>query len=371
MRNDLDGAEQSYLRARLELEPVGDRLLLARVTDGLGYIATTRGRMADALMLYEQAADMGAAAGLNETELGSRLNIAQAHHYLLHHALALEKLRALLPRIQAPSIIRRCTEFGSIAYANALIETGALSQAQSRTRAARRELRRPMWRRTRSSTCVWTKQRSTSRSAMRRRQCVSPTRCAASTMQAAHRIRVSRRCRCCSTPTSRVGDRKAAAALLGDSDASVPANVGARRRACMRTSRRRVGPRRMAMRPLRSITISRRSHSRVSSARRSYCAMPRSRMQQFQLGAGAVDLARATASVVGPYAEDDFAISLLMARIAAATHDEDLARSYFAQAHRLAGERWTKSLTDEEARLARAEQPRRSAIPAPRTVAGG
>ena len=44
---------------------------------------------------------------------------------------------------------------------------------------------------------------------------------------------------------------------------------------------------------------------------------------QFQLDAGATDLARATASVVGPYAEDDFAIALLMARVAAATHDED------------------------------------------------
>ena len=62
---------------------------------------------------------------------------------------------------------------------------------------------------------------------------------------------------------------------------------------------------------------------------------------QFQLDAGAIDLARATASVVGPYAEDDFAIALLMARVAAATHDDALARSYFAQARRLAGERWT------------------------------
>ncbi|HJT97901.1 MAG TPA: winged helix-turn-helix domain-containing protein, partial [Rhodanobacteraceae bacterium] len=129
VRNDLDGAEQSYLRARLELEPVGDRLLLARVTDGLGYIATTRGRIADALILYEQAAEMGAAAGLNETELGSRLNIAQSHHYLLQHDVALEKLRALLPRVQSvdyPALHR----FGAIAYAYALIETGAFAAAR-------------------------------------------------------------------------------------------------------------------------------------------------------------------------------------------------------------------------------------------------
>ena len=65
--------------------------------------------------------------------------------------------------------------------------------------------------------------------------------------------------------------------------------------------------------------------------------------------------------------QDDFEIALLMGRVAAATHDADLARSYFAQARRLAGERWTRSLADEEARLAGGP----AHDPASRAVAGG
>ena len=65
----------------------------------------------------------------------------------------------------------------------------------------------------------------------------------------------------------------------------------------------------------------------------------------------------------------DFGIALLMARVAAATHDQDLARSYFAQARRLAGERWTPSLAKEEARLARSEAAPRDSVP--RSIAGG
>jgi len=90
---------------------------------------------------------------------------------------------------------------------------------------------------------------------------------------------------------------------------------------------------------------------------------------EFQLAAGAVDIARATASVVGPYAEDDFEIALLMARVAAATHDDALARSYFAAAHRLAGERWTPSIGAEQAKIAGADAATQDAPK--RTIAGG
>src|SRR5262249_45860582 len=48
----------------------------------------------------------------------------------LHHDVALDKLRALLPRIQAVDYPALHT-FGSIAYANALIETGAFSEARA------------------------------------------------------------------------------------------------------------------------------------------------------------------------------------------------------------------------------------------------
>jgi hypothetical protein len=69
--------------------------------------------------------------------------------------------------------------------------------------------------------------------------------------------------------------------------------------------------------------------------------------------------------VVGPSAEYDFDGALLMARVAAATHDDALARSYFAAAHRLAGERWTPAIGAEQARIAGAD-----GAP-PRTIAGG
>ena len=349
VRNDLDGAEQSYLRARLELEPVGDRLLLARVTDGLGYIATTRGRMADALMLYEQAADMGAAAGLNETELGSRLNIAQAHHYLLHHALALDKLRALLPRIQAvdyPALHR----FGAIAYAYALIEVGALAEA--RAELARLDEEATGDAETDAVVDV--------------RHDEAAINLALGNAQAAVRLAdaVRRDHDAENSPDLRLeatailldaylaaGDRKGAAILAGDAGAWTIANAGPSSRVHAHVAQARYatanGDAASALDHYRQALTIARAFGTPSVLRD--VAVP---YAQLQLDAGAIDVARATASVVGPYAEDDFEIALLMARVAAATHDADRARSYFAAARRLAGERWTKSLADEESRLA-------------------
>jgi len=58
-----------------------------------------------------------------------------------------------------------------------------------------------------------------------------------------------------------------------------------------------------------------------------------------------------------------------MARVAAATHDDALARSYFAAAHRLAGERWTPSIGAEQAKIAGADAATQDAPK--RTIAGG
>ncbi len=367
VRNDLDGAEQSYLRARLELEPVGDRLLLARVTDGLGYIATTRGRMADALMLYEQAADMGAAAGLNETELGSRLNIAQAHHYLLHHALALDKLRALLPRIRAvdyPALHK----FGAIAYVDALIETGAMSEA--RTELAKLGENAPADVATDAVVDVRLDEATIDLA-------LGDASSAIRLADAVHRERDAS-----SAPDPRfeaqalllnayldAGDRKSAAALASDAGAWSPGNAGAPARVHAQVAQARWaalgGDASAALDHYQQALALARDFGTPLVLRDA--AVP---YAQFQLDAGATDLARATASVVGPYAEDDFAIALLMARVAAATHDENLARSYFAQAHRLAGERWTPTLANEEARLVGPQSvPPRD--PPPRAIAGG
>jgi DNA-binding winged helix-turn-helix (wHTH) protein len=366
VRNDLDGAEQSYLRARLELEPVGDRLLLARVTDGLGYIATTRGRVADALLLYEQAAEMGAAAGLNETELGSRLNIAQAHHYLLHHTLALDKLRALLPRIHAvdyPALHR----FGAIAYASALVETGAFAEA--RAELARLGADSPADVPTDAVVDVRLDEAQI-------HLALGDAEVAVQLAEAVHREHDAG-----SAPDLRLealatllnaelaaGDRKAAATLAGDTAAWAPSNAGAPARV-----RAHVAQARWAAQA-GDAAASLDHYQQALALAREFAtplvlrdvAVP---YAQFQLDAGAIDQARATASIVGPYAEDDFGSALLMARVAAATHDQDLARSYFAQARRLAGERWTPSLAREEASLARSEaDPRDSA---PRSIAGG
>jgi len=344
VRNDLEGAEQSYLRARLELEPVGDRLLLARVTDGLGYIATTHGRMADALMLYEQAASMGAAAGLNETELGSQLNIAQAHQSLLHHSVALQKLDALLPRIQVldyPALHR----FGSIAYANALVETGAWSKARA-------ELVRLAATRDTATDAVVDVRLDEAQIDL----ALGDVHSAIALAQGVHREHDAQ-----SAPDLRLeavaallngyvlaGDHDAAAALAADKstwvsdNARAPARVHALIAQAAWAGHR--GDAAGAIDRYQQALALARTFATPILLRES--ALP---YANFQLNAGAVDAARATAGIVGPYAEDDFEIALLMARVAAATRDRDLARSYFAQAHRLAGERWTQPLADEEA----------------------
>ncbi|MET0230773.1 MAG: winged helix-turn-helix domain-containing protein [Rhodanobacteraceae bacterium] len=363
VRNDLDGAEQSYLRARLELEPVGDRLLLARVTDGLGYIATTRGRVADALMLYEQAAAMGAAAGLNETELGSRLNVAQAHHYLLHHAIALEKLRALLPRVRAIDYPALHT-FGSIAYANALIETGAFDEA--RAALAR-------WQEAKSPGAA-------TDAVVDVRLDEAQIRLALGDADAAIRLAdaVRRDHDTASAPDRHLGAlalllnanvaagrREDAAALASDASAWASASAGPPARVDAHVAQARWaatnGDAAAALDHYRQALAIAREFGTPLVLRDA--AVP---YATFQLDAGAVDVARQTASVVGPYAEDDFEVALLMARVAAATNDADLARAYFGKAHRLAGQRWTPSLADEEAKLAGS-----APGPAPRTIAGG
>jgi len=334
------------LRARLELEPVGDRLLLARITDGLAYIATTHGRMGDALMLYEQAAAMGAAAGLNETELGSRLNVAQSHQYLLHHTLALEKLRALMPRIQAvdyPALRR----FGSIEYASALIETGALTEARA-------ELGRLAASSTETNADAVIDVRLDEAEILLALGDAAP---AIRLAEAVYRDHDSAN----GAPDLRLeamavrlngqllaGDRRAASLLTADESLWAPRNARAPARVHALVARAdfsaRGGDAAGAIdRYRQALALARESSTPVVLRD---AAVP---YAQFQLAAGAVDAARATTSLVSPYADDDFAIALLMARLAAATDDRDLARSYFTLARKLAGERWNGALADEAA----------------------
>jgi hypothetical protein len=68
-----------------------------------------------------------------------------------------------------------------------------------------------------------------------------------------------------------------------------------------------------------------------------------------RLSRGEIDDARTLAALVEPYASEDFAITLLLARVAAAAGDAARARQHYDAAHTLAGERWTPALAAEAA----------------------
>lgn len=122
-------AEASCLRARLELGEQGDPLLRTHIEDDLGSVAGHRGRYDEAIAHYRQAADIAASIGATELELGSRMNVALSQTEQLHHAEALASWRELLPRLKGldyPSMQR----YAAVHYAQALAETGALTEAQ-------------------------------------------------------------------------------------------------------------------------------------------------------------------------------------------------------------------------------------------------
>ena len=353
VRNDLDDAEASYLHARLQLEPIGDRLILARITDGLGYIAAQRGRIADALLLYEQAASMGAAFGSNETELGSRLNIAQAHEYLLHHTIALEKIRALLSRLRGldyPALHR----FGLVAYTTALVETGALTQA-------REELAR---------LAAEAGGNPDSDAVVDVRLDEAHARLAIG--DAAGSIRQAEAIRASLDDDSAADLRLEVAALLlhaqsGHDDAAARTLVAD---ATLWKPANALAPARVHALVAQAQWHARHGddpaaldyYGQALSLARGFgapvilrdAAVP---YAAFQLSRGALDDARATAGVLGPYAEDDFASALLLAHLAAADRDPALARSYFERARSLGGERWTASLAAEESTTVDAPNP--------------
>ena len=342
MRNDLDDAEQSHLHARLELERIGDRLVLARIIDCLGYIAAHRGRMAEALLLYEQAAAIGAAFGANETELGSQLNAAQAHEYLLHHSVALEKLRALLPRLgqlDYPALHR----FGLSAYASVLAETGALSAAKEQlarmdaeSAAAHDGVVDVRLDEAQVRFAVGDSAGSI-RQAEEVRAGLSGDHAADQRLEAVAIL----------LPARTRKDPQAARTLVADTTAWAPANALAPARVHALVALAQWH----AQQPDDAAALG--LYGQAFALARDFgapiilrdAAVP---YAQFQLSHGDADGALATASVLGPYADEDFISALLLARLAAANRDAGLAQAYFARARRLAGERWTASLAAEE-----------------------
>jgi DNA-binding winged helix-turn-helix (wHTH) protein/tetratricopeptide (TPR) repeat protein len=353
VRNDLDGAEASYLHARFELESIGDRLILARITDGLGYLAAHRGRMADALLLYEQAAAMGAIFGFNEVELGSQLNIAEAQRNLLRHGSALDKIRALLPRIRNldyPALHR----FGLVTYAAALADTGALA-------AAREEL---------TGLAVENRANIEHDAVVDVRLDEARVRLAIG--DAAGSIRQIEALRATLDSDSVADLRLEATALLlrayMDNNDTAAARVLIADAASWSLGNA-LAPARVhalvAQAQWQALqgdgSLAEADYRQAFGLAREFgtplllrdAAVP---YAEFLLSRGALDDARATANVLGPYAEEDFAIALLLARLVVANHDPALARSYFARARKLAGERWTAEFESEESAAAGTRQ---------------
>lgn len=344
VRNDLDAAEQSYLRARVELESSGDRLVLARITDGLGYIATRRGRMADALLAYEQAAAMAAAFGANETELGSRLNIAQAHEFLLHHATALERMRELLPRLRGldyPALHR----FGMVAHAGMLAESGDFAAARGVLAGLDAEagsvddavvdvrLDEAQVLLAIGDLAAGVRRAEAVRKGLGRDGAADQRLEAAAVLMQLY---------------LQAGAAGAADALGTDAASWQPANALPPARVHALVARGRWQARRgdAAAAAAGFAQAFELAQAFATPVILRDAAVP---YAEYLLSQGETDAARRTASVLGPYAERDFASALLLARVAAQAGDAPLARSWFARARALAGERWSVALGAEAA----------------------
>lgn len=346
VRNDLVEAEQSYLHARVELESSGDRLALARITDGLGYIATRRGRMADALLSYEQAAAMAAAFGANETELGSRLNIAQAHEFLLHHATALERMRELLPRLRGldyPALHR----FGMVAYAGMLAESGDFAAARGVLAGLDAEahaltvddavvdvrLDEAQVLLAIGDLAASERRAEAVRNGLGRDGAADQRLEAAAVLMQLH---------------LQAGDAGAADALGADAASWQPANAlpPARVHALVARGRWQASRGNDAAAAAGFAQAFELAQAFATPVILRDAAVP---YAEYLLSHGEVDAAGRTASMLGPYAEHDFASALLLARVAAQAGDAALARSWFARARGLAGERWSAALGAEAA----------------------
>jgi DNA-binding winged helix-turn-helix (wHTH) protein/tetratricopeptide (TPR) repeat protein len=330
----LDDAEASYLRARLELEAGGDRLLLAHLYDDLGSVAGRRGRFDEAIARYREAAAAAAAIGATEIELGARMNMAIAQAEQLHHHDALDTWRTLLPRVGAldyPSMQR----YATVHYADALAETGAIAEAKgevdrlaashaladvadaledvrldlARVRLAigdTNEAARELARVPPSS--------ATTSDALRLRAALGAGDADAAREAAAKLGNVA-------ATAEAPAHAEVALALAEWRTSTHDPNADAAWRAALAAARAGGSPR-----ELRDVAV-----AYATSA----------------LSRGDTDAARTLAALVEPYAADDFAITLLLARITAAAGENPQARALYERAHALAGERWNPTLAAE------------------------
>ena len=336
----LDDAEASYLRARLELEAGGDRLLLAHLYDDLGTVAGRRGRFDDAIARYREAAAAAAALGATEVELGARMNVAIAEQELLRHHDALDAWRTLLARIEAldyPSMRR----YAAVHYADALAETGALAAAK----AELDEL-------TASPALTGVKDALEDV----RIDLVRVRLATGDATGASRDIAVFEH----APPAA---DALALRAALGKGDAAAASAAAARLADAKPDSDTA-----LALAEWRTGThdpaADRAWRDALAAARNA--GSPRGLRDvavadaTLALTRGDTESARTLAAFVEPYAADDFAITLLLARITSAAGEGARAGELYERAHALAGERWNATLAAEAS--AAASPARRVAI---------
>lgn len=321
-------AEASFHRARFELGEDGDRLLLAHIDDDLGTTAARRGRYDEAIASYRRAADAAAAIGATEIELGARMNVALALDEELRHADALAVWRDLLPRLNAldyPAMQR----FAAVHYAEALAETGAFA-------AARAELDRA------SDAATTDNALSDARlGALRVERLLGD--------DAAVRAPALEIAQKAAGPATRVG----AAVVRLMSDLAVDDLVAARADAALLTpageppddaTRALALVARAALHVRTGETQAAQADYRDALARVRDSGSPRQLRDvaipyaRLQLAQGDEEAARTLAGLIEPHAGDDFASTLLLARLTAVRRPAEAARLY-ERARKLAGAR--------------------------------
>jgi hypothetical protein len=324
-RGAFNDAEVSYLRARFEIGN-GDRLLLAHLADDLGTVAGRRGRFDEAIDRYREAADAAAALGATEIELGARMNIALAESERLHAHAALAAWRDVLPRVRAldyPSMQR----YASVHYADALAETGALRDAADTLDANGAVARDAL--------------EDVAIDRLRVRLEIGDSRATANEARAL------------ATADSRTADALRLEVALATDDDAVAQTVASRlgdtidgdapeiAAALARWWRDRGDDLRADAVSTAALDAA-REHGSPRDFRDAAVALATARLAR-----GDVEGARTLAALVGPYAEDDFAITLLLARVDAAAGNAAAARRSYDAAKTLAGERWTAALAAE------------------------
>jgi len=326
-RGAFDDAEASYLRARFELGAGGDRLLLAHLADDLGSVAGRRGRFDEAVDRYREAADAAAALGATEIELGARMNGALAESERLHAHAALVAWRELLPRVRAldyPSMQR----YASVHYADALAEAGALRDAadalDANEAAAHDALEDVAIERLRVRLEI-----GDARATGVEARGFTPT----GSSRAADALLLE-----ASLATNDDAAAQAIATRLGDTANGDAQTIAA----ALALWWRHRGDDVRADAAATTALDAARTRGSPRDLRDAAVALATARLAR-----GEVDGARTLAALVEPYAVDDFAITLLLARVEAAAGDSAAARRTYDAAKGLAGERWTAALGAE------------------------